>query len=84
MPNILARFVESRKIKIKPFEEDRLCKNNLRIDGVNEEKGETWAIKNIFQKKLEIQEDIIMERAHITKGETTRNNIAGKNSQEQS
>ena len=39
---------------------------------------------NIFQKKLEIQEDIIMERAHRTKEETTRNNIAGEISQEQS
>ena len=57
VPNILARIVESRKIKIKPFKEDRSHRNNLRIDGVNEEKGETWEIKNIFQKKLEIQED---------------------------
>ena len=32
-------------------------------------------IKNIFQEKLEIDEDIIRERAHITKGKTARNSI---------
>ena len=35
-------------------------------------------IKNIFQAKLEIHEGIIIERAHRTKGKTTRNNTAGK------
>ena len=58
---------------------------NLRIDGINEEKGETWEmyetkIKNIFQEKLEIHNDIIIERAHRTKGKTTRNNTSGKKS----
>ena len=58
-------------------------KNNLRIDGINEEKGETWEmcetnIKSIFQDKLEVYEHIIIERAHRTKGKTTRNNAAGK------
>ena len=64
--------------------EDRSRRNNLRIDGINEEKGETWEmcetkIKNIFQEKLEIHDDIIIERAHRTKGKTTRNNTARKN-----
>ena len=36
-------------------------------------------IKNIFQQKLEIHNDIIIERAHRTKGKTTRNNKARKN-----
>ena len=36
-------------------------------------------IKNIFQEKLEIYEGIIIERAHRTKGKTTRNNTARKN-----
>ena len=36
-------------------------------------------IKNIFQEKLEIHDDIIIERAHRTKGKTTRNNTARKN-----
>ena len=63
--------------------EDRSRRNNLRIDGINEQKGETWEmyetkIKNIFQEKLEIHDDIFIERAHKTKGKTTRNNTAGK------
>ena len=33
-------------------------------------------VKNIFQEKLEIHEDIIMERAHRRKGKATRNNAA--------
>ena len=61
--------------------EDISRSNNLRIDGINEEKGETWKmrerkIKNIFQEKLEIHGDIIIERADRTKGKTTRTNTA--------
>ena len=64
--------------------EDRQRRNNLRIDGINEEKGETremceTKIKNIFQGKLEIHDDIVIERTHRTKGKTTRNNTARKN-----
>ena len=49
--------------------EDRSRWNNLHIDGINEEKGKTCEmcetkIKNIFQEKLEIHDDIIIERAH--------------------
>ena len=36
-------------------------------------------IKNIFQQKLEIHNDIIIEHAHRTKGKTTRNNKVRKN-----
>ena len=36
-------------------------------------------IKNIFQGKLEIHDDIVIERTHRTKGKTTRNNTARKN-----
>ena len=36
-------------------------------------------IKNIFREKLEINDDIIIERAHRTKVKTTRNNTARKN-----
>ena len=62
---------------------DRLCRNNLHVDGINKEKNETWEmsqikIKNVFQGKLEIHEDIIIECAHRTKGKTTKNNTAGK------
>ena len=63
--------------------EDRSRRNNVRIDGINEEKSKTWEmcetkIKNIFQDKLKIHDDIIIERAHRKKGKTTRNNIAGR------
>ena len=63
--------------------EDRSRRNNLRIDRINDEKGGTWEIcetkiKNISQEKLEIHEDIIIERARRKKGKTTRNNTAGK------
>ena len=63
--------------------EDRSRSNNLRIDGIKEGKGETWEmcetkIKNFFQERLEIHDDIIIERAHRTKEKTTRNNTSGK------
>ena len=63
--------------------EDRSRRNNLCIDGINEEKGKAWEmcetkIKNIFQEKLEIHDDMIIERAHRTKGKTTWKNTAGK------
>ena len=65
-------------------EEGRSRRNNLRINGINKEKGKTWEmcktkIKNIFQEKLEIQDNIIIERTHRTKGKTTRNNTARTN-----
>ena len=49
--------------------EDRCRRNNLRIDGVEEENGESWddcerKVKEIFMNKLELENDIIIERAH--------------------
>ena len=49
--------------------EDRSRTNNLRIDGVEEENGESWddcerKVKEIFMNKLELENDIIIERAH--------------------
>ena len=49
--------------------EDRSRRNNLLIDGVEEENGESWddcerKVKEIFMKKLELENDIIIERAH--------------------
>lgn len=43
-------------------------------------------IKNIFQEKLEIHKDIIIERSNRTKGKTNANNTTGqgKNSPKQS
>ena len=52
--------------------EDCCRRNNLRIDGVVEENGETWddcerKVKEIIMDKLELENDIIIERAHGTK-----------------
>ena len=52
--------------------EDRYRRNNLKIDGVAEENGETWddckqKVKEIFMGKLELENDIIIGRAHRAK-----------------
>ena len=62
--------------------EDRTRRNNLRIDGVHENEGETWneteeKVKNIFKEKLEIEGDIEIEKAHRMYG---NNNIKNNNS----
>ena len=49
--------------------EDRSRRNNLRIDGVEEENGESWddcesKMEDIFVDKLELENDIIIERSH--------------------
>ena len=54
--------------------EDRSRRNNLRIDGVAEENGETWddcerKVKEIFMDKLELENDIITEIPHRAKKE---------------
>ena len=51
--------------------EDRSCRNKIRVDGVTEEKGETWEdcenkVLEILRDKLEI-EDVIRERDHRVK-----------------
>ena len=51
---------------------DSSRRNNLRIDGIEEEEGETWKISEakatkVFKEKLGIDKDIMMERAHRTK-----------------
>ena len=52
--------------------EDRSSRNNFCVDGIKEEKNETLEmcetkVKEISQEKLEIEEDIITERANRTK-----------------
>ena len=52
--------------------EDRSRRNNLWIDLVAEENGETWdncerKVKGIFMDKLELENDIIIETARIAK-----------------
>ena len=51
--------------------EGRSCRNNIRVVGVSEEKGETWEdcenkVLEILRDKLEI-EDVTRERAHRVK-----------------
>ena len=83
--DIYEYHVDPNYVLDKPVElEDRSSRSNLSIDGINEEKDETWEmcetkIKNIFQEKQEIRNEIIIERTHRTKGKTTRNNTARKN-----
>ena len=52
--------------------EDRSRRNNIRIDGIEEEEGEVWEIfqakaTKVFKKKLGIENKIIIEGAHRTK-----------------
>ena len=74
IPDIYEKQVDPNYVLDKLAElEDRSRRNNIRTDGINEDKGETWEmceikIKNIFQEKLEIHNDIIIERAHRIKG----------------
>ena len=49
--------------------EDRSRRSNFRIDGVAEENGEGWddckrKVKKIFRNRLELENDVIIERAH--------------------
>ena len=51
--------------------EDRSCRNNIRVDGVTEEKGETWEdcenkVLEILRDKFEI-EDVKIERSYRVK-----------------
>ena len=63
-------------------------RNNLRIDGVTEENGESWdnceqKVKETFMDKLELENNIIVERAHRGKkkkqiwqeGSTSNNSV---------
>ena len=57
--------------------EDRSWRNNLRFDGIPEEKNETWEdcerkVENLLKNKLGI-EGIKIERAHRTKGKKKDN-----------
>ena len=58
--------------------EDRSRRNNLRIDGIKEKVGESWEdceaeVEKLFREKLDIEDRIIIERAHRAK-KTTKNN----------
>ena len=64
--------------------ECRSHRNNIRVDGVTEEKGETWKdcenkLLEILRDKLEI-EDVTIERAHRVKQYENKKNNKGKTS----
>ena len=61
-------FIQHKLVELK----NRSRRNNLWIDGTEEEEGETWEISEakatkVFKEKLEINKDIMIERAHRTK-----------------
>ena len=91
MKDVDARVRDIYKYQVDPIYaleklaelEDKSHRSNLCIDGINKENGETWKMckrkaKNIFHEKVEIHKHNITERAHRTKGKTTRNNTAAK------
>ena len=52
--------------------EDCSRRNNLRIDGIKEKVGESWEdceaeVEKLFREKLDIEDRIIIERAHRAK-----------------
>ena len=64
--------------------EDRSRRNNLRIDGIKEKVGESWEdckteVEKLFREKLDIEDKIIVERAHKAK---KKNKIQQKKSPE--
>ena len=61
-------YIQHKLIELQ----DRSRRNNIRIDGIEEEEGETWEISEakatkVFKEKLGIEKEIIIERAHRTK-----------------
>jgi hypothetical protein len=63
---------ENENLKDKLAElEDRSRRNNLRFEGIDENEGETWEkseeiIKNFVREKLDIKQELNIERAHRT------------------
>ncbi|XP_065662338.1 uncharacterized protein LOC136084906 [Hydra vulgaris] len=63
-----SNFLKDIKKKLVDLE-NRSRRNNLRIDGVKELPDESWEdstkiVKKIFSEKLQINKEIIIERAH--------------------
>ena len=57
--------------------EDRSRRNNLRIDGIKKKVGESWEdckaeVEKLFREKLNIENKIIIERAHRAKKKTKK------------
>ena len=69
-PNYVNDSLSELQEKISEME-DRSCRNNIRVDGVTDEKWETWEdcknkVLKILRDKLEIK-DVTRERAHRVK-----------------
>ena len=76
LDEITEDFVTKTKKKLADLE-DRSRRNNLRFNGFQEEANEKWEesesiITDFVKEKLEIEEDILIERAHRT-GKIQRN-----------
>ena len=70
LDEITEDFVTKTKKKLADLE-DRSRRNNLRFYGFQEETNETWEegesiLTDFVKEKLEIEEDILIERAHRT------------------
>ena len=70
LDEITEDFVTKTKKKLADLE-DHSRRNNLRLAGFQEETNETWEksesiITDFVKEKLEIEEDILIERAHRT------------------
>ena len=60
--------------------QNRSRRNNLRIDGIKEKVGESWEdweaeVEKVFREKLNIEDKIIIERAHSKKTQKTAKKI---------
>ena len=67
---VIQNEVGENKAKLKEqLREDRLRRNNIRVDGIEEDENETWEIKenklrSFLYKELEIIDELYIERAH--------------------
>ena len=68
-------FEDTKKLNQDKLDEqeDRSRRNNLRIGGIIEDKNEDWnackkKVKEFFRNTLKIEEEIVVQRAHRSKG----------------
>ena len=57
---------------IRGYLEDHSRRNNLRINGIKQKVGESWEdceaeVEKLFREKLDIEDKIIIQRAHRAK-----------------
>lgn len=61
------------------IQEDRMRRNNLRIDGLKQNQNESWTdteekVKTLFKETLGIEKEIVIERAHRVQGKRQQAN----------